>query len=90
MLDADVIIRGEKDVFDIQRWVASRADDRFEVAAITVAELWHGVERASGAQKIKRRQYLETILGVCRLFPIRNRQPTNMHGYGLSLKRPAR
>jgi tRNA(fMet)-specific endonuclease VapC len=64
ILDADVIIRGEKGVFDLGRWVTSRGDDQFEVAAITVAELWHGVERASAAQKIRRRQYLETILEV--------------------------
>ena len=62
ILDADVIIRGEKGVFDLQRWVASRPSDEFEVAAITVAELWHGVERAAGAHRAKRQQYLQTIL----------------------------
>jgi hypothetical protein len=41
ILDADVIIRGEKGTFDLKNWVASRPNDRFEVAAITVAELWH-------------------------------------------------
>jgi predicted nucleic acid-binding protein len=64
ILDADVIIRGEKGIFDLRSWVASRAEDQFEVAAITVAELWHGVERASGARKIKRQQYLEAVLEV--------------------------
>ena len=49
ILDADVIIRGEKGAFDLQRWVAARPDEQFEVAAITVAELWHGVERATGS-----------------------------------------
>ena len=48
ILDADVIIRGEKGTFDLKGWVAARPDDEFEVAAITVAELWHGVERAKG------------------------------------------
>ena len=51
ILDADVIIRGEKGIFDLQGWVAARPDEVFEVAAITVAELWHGVERAKGAQR---------------------------------------
>ena len=46
ILDADVIIRGEKGTFDLQDWLAQRPDDEFEIAAITVAELWHGVERA--------------------------------------------
>lgn len=58
MLDADVIIRGEKGNFDLHRWAASHPDEEFEVAAITVAELWHGVERAGGAHRAKRQQYL--------------------------------
>jgi tRNA(fMet)-specific endonuclease VapC len=62
ILDADVIIRGEKGTFDLQRWVVSRPDEQFEVAAVTVAELWHGVERATGTHKGKRQQYLQTIL----------------------------
>lgn len=52
-----------------QRWVASRPDDRFEVAAVTVAKLWHGVERASGAHKTKRRQYLESVLAILPVLP---------------------
>ena len=64
ILDADVIIRGEKGMFDLQRWFASRPDEEFEVAAITVAELWHGVERAAGAHRARRQQYLQTMLAV--------------------------
>jgi tRNA(fMet)-specific endonuclease VapC len=64
ILDADVIIRGEKGTFDLQRWFASRPTDEFEVAAITVAELWHGVERATGAHRARRQQYLQTVLAA--------------------------
>ena len=64
ILDADVIIRGEKGMFDLQRWFASRTDEEFEVAAITVAELWHGVERAAGAHRARRQQYLQTVLAA--------------------------
>jgi tRNA(fMet)-specific endonuclease VapC len=64
ILDADVIIRGEKGMFDLQRWLASRPNEEFEVAAITVAELWHGVERAAGAHRAKRQQYLQTVLAA--------------------------
>ena len=69
ILDADVIIRGEKGTFDLQRWVASRPSDKFEVAAITVAELWHGVERAVGAHRAKRQQYLQTVLASLPVLP---------------------
>ena len=69
ILDADVIIRGEKGVFDLGRWVASLASDRFEIAAITIAELWHGVERAVEPQKSKRRKYLETVVTALPIVP---------------------
>jgi predicted nucleic acid-binding protein len=64
ILDADVIISGEKNIFDLPGWLASRAQDRFEVAAITVAELWHGVERASAAHRARRQKYLEALVAV--------------------------
>jgi tRNA(fMet)-specific endonuclease VapC len=61
MLDADLVIRGERGAFDLKRWFASRPDEQFEIAAITVAELWHGVERASIPHKTIRHRYLEAI-----------------------------
>jgi tRNA(fMet)-specific endonuclease VapC len=69
ILDADVIIRGERGAFDFERWVASRPNDQFEVAAITVAELWHGVERAAGAHRARRQQYLQTVLASLPILP---------------------
>jgi len=68
-LDADVIIAGEKGLFDLERWVASRPDDRFEIAAITVAELWHGVERATGSVRTVREQYIRNILSGLLVVP---------------------
>lgn len=69
ILDADVIIRGAKGTFDLQQWAAARPDEQFEVAAITVAELWHGVERATGAHRLKRQQYLQTVLAALPVIP---------------------
>ena len=69
ILDANIVIGGEKGLFDLQGWLATRADDQFGVAAVTVAELWHGVERASGARKTRRRQYLQTILAALPIIP---------------------
>jgi tRNA(fMet)-specific endonuclease VapC len=69
VLDADVIIRGERGTFNLQRWVAARPDEQFEVAAVTVAELWHGVERATGAHRAKRQEYLQTILAFLPVIP---------------------
>lgn len=69
ILDADVIIRGEKGTFDLKKWVTSRANDQFEVAAITVAVLWHGVERASGRHKAAREHYLQAVLAPLPIIP---------------------
>ena len=52
--DADVIIQGERGSFDLAAWVESQATETFEIAAITVAELWHGVERAGAKQRAAR------------------------------------
>lgn len=69
MLDADVIIRGERGTFDLKNWVGSRPNDEFEIAAITVAELWHGVERATGPHKATRQTYLQTVLELLPVIP---------------------
>jgi tRNA(fMet)-specific endonuclease VapC len=69
MLDADVVIRGERGTFNLKNWVASRPNEQFEIAAITVAELWHGVERATGTHRIKRERYLSTVLQSLPIVP---------------------
>ena len=69
ILDADVIIRGEKAVFDVTAWAASRPNDRFAIAAITMAELLHGVERGTEPHKSKRRKYLEAIVAALPIIP---------------------
>ena len=69
ILDADVIIRGEKGAFDLRGWLITQGTERFEVAAITVAELWHGVERASGSHRILRLQYLQSFLSPLPIIP---------------------
>jgi len=69
ILDADVIIGGEKGSFDLPDWLSSYPDEYFEIAAITVAELWHGVERAIGRYKADRQRYLNLILETFPVIP---------------------
>jgi len=68
ILDADVIIKGEKGNFDLIGWLDAQNGQDLEIAAITVAELWHGVERATAPHRAKRERYLHAI--VERLEPI--------------------
>ena len=69
ILDADVIIRGEKGTFDLESWLGAHADDHFEIAAITVAELWHGVERATPMHRSVRESYLRVLLNALPIAP---------------------
>ena len=39
------------------------------MAAVTVAELWHGVERATVAHRSKREAYLRAIVGLMPVLP---------------------
>lgn len=69
ILDTEVIIRGEKGAFDLVAWLNSLASEQFEIAAITVAELWHGVERGDGVHRGARENYLKAILAVLPVIP---------------------
>jgi predicted nucleic acid-binding protein len=62
ILDTDVIIKGEKGNFDLIRWLAAQTGQELEIAAITIAELWHGIERATASHRAKRERYLRTIV----------------------------
>lgn len=69
ILDADVLIADERGRFDLQGWLTKRLDEQFELAAITVAELFHGLERASSQHRQRRRAYIETALAAFRVIP---------------------
>ena len=69
MLDADVLIADERGVFDLGRWLATQPDDQIELAAITVAELFHGLERAKEAYRARRQAYVEAVLAFCSVIP---------------------
>lgn len=73
ILDSDVIIAGERGTLDLESWLASQPGTEFEVAAITVAELWHGVERATTAHRAKRQEYIEKSLAALHVIPYTER-----------------
>lgn len=69
MLDADILIAGERGDFNLSAWMNSIEDDEAELAAITVAELRHGLERATAAHRHRRQTYLDAILDACAVIP---------------------
>src|SRR5258708_1133450 len=64
MLDADVLIRGEKGSFELKAWLAGQPDEQLGGGGMTVGEWWHGVERATFQHKSKRLHYLQSMLAV--------------------------
>ena len=69
IVDADVIIRGGRGTFDLKGWLSARAGERVEIAAITVAELWHGVERADAAHRSRRERYVRSAMERMAIIP---------------------
>src|SRR5438093_5219584 len=69
VIDADVIIRGERGTFPLKEWVASNRNEELQLAAITVAELWHGVERATAQHKARREEYLRAVIESVDILP---------------------
>jgi tRNA(fMet)-specific endonuclease VapC len=69
IIDADVIIRGERGTFDLQGWLSAHSGEQVEIAAITVAELWHGVERADAAHRSRRERYVRSGVETMSIVP---------------------
>jgi tRNA(fMet)-specific endonuclease VapC len=69
LIDADVIIRGERGLFDLPSWLELQAGEGPQIAAITVAELWHGVQRATAAHRARREAYLKMIFETLPIVP---------------------
>lgn len=64
LIDADILIEAERGGFDLDAWLTLHGDEEFRLAAITVAELWHGVERATGTHRARRRRFLENVFAL--------------------------
>jgi tRNA(fMet)-specific endonuclease VapC len=62
IIDANVIIKGERGAFDLRTWLTFQSDTELQIASITVAELWHGVERASLPYRLRRERYVRSVI----------------------------
>lgn len=69
LIDADVIIQSERKALDFDAWLRARAGEEIRLAAITVAELWRSVERATGVHRARRQKYLQAVLPVFEIVP---------------------
>lgn len=63
ILDTSVLIAAEKQQLDLHALFAAHGPETFYIAAITAAELLHGVERAKpAARKQARARFVESVL----------------------------
>jgi len=69
LIDTDVIIQAERGLFAFDVWLDSLSEQEFKLAAIIVAELWHGAERATGAHRTKRQLFLERTFATFECIP---------------------
>ena len=58
LIDSDVLIQAERGVFGLDLWLESVSDQEVAIAAITVAELWHGVDGILRPHRQKRESFV--------------------------------
>jgi tRNA(fMet)-specific endonuclease VapC len=69
LIDTDMLVNLERGVVTPEVENAIGDEDR-AISVITVSELLHGVHRASGAQRTRRRAFVEHLLGGMRAIEI--------------------
>jgi len=69
LIDADVIIQAERKALDLDAWLRAHPDEEVRLAAITAAELWHSVERATGMHRVRRQKFLQQALQAFEIVP---------------------
>jgi tRNA(fMet)-specific endonuclease VapC len=72
ILDASIIIAGEKGAFQLDSWLAEQ-NSEIQLAAITAAELWHGVIRATPQFRARRERFVREILTLLPILPYTER-----------------
>ena len=73
LIAADVLVQAERGKLDLDAWLRAHPDEEVRIAAITVAELWRSVERASGLPRARREKFLERALEVFEVVPYSER-----------------
>jgi tRNA(fMet)-specific endonuclease VapC len=70
LIDSSILIAAERGVLDLDAAVVANGEEGVAIAAITAAELLHGVERATTqAQRQRRTAFVETLLAALPTLP---------------------
>ncbi len=71
ILDSSVLVADEREQFNLSSWLRSRPPEPVAVSAITVSELWFGIEvETDAARARRRRRWLEKIFRRLEIVPL--------------------
>ena len=71
ILDSSLLIADEREHFNLSAWLRSRPPEPVAVSAITVSELWFGIEAETEAARARRRQcWLEKTFRRLEVVPL--------------------
>lgn len=71
ILDSSLLVAEERQKFSVSTWLRSRPPEPVAVSAITVVELWFGVEVETNATRSRRRRrWLEKLLRRIEVVPL--------------------
>ena len=71
ILDSSVLIADEREQFNLSAWLRSRPPEPVAASAITVSELWFGVEAETNATRARRRRrWLEKTFRRLEVVPL--------------------
>lgn len=74
ILDTSLLIADERERFDLSIWLHSRPPEPVAVSAITVSELWFGVEVATDAARARpRRRWIGRLFRRLEVVPVDSR-----------------
>ncbi|MBI3183681.1 MAG: type II toxin-antitoxin system VapC family toxin [Myxococcales bacterium] len=70
LIDSSVLIAAERGAINLEAVLARHADEQVALAAITAAELLHGVHRArTASQRARREAFVERLLAEIPVLP---------------------
>jgi tRNA(fMet)-specific endonuclease VapC len=71
ILDSSVIIADERERFDLAGWLRARRPEAVAISAITLSELWFGIEVEENAAKARRRRrWINKSFGRIEVVPL--------------------
>ena len=71
ILDSSVLVADEREQFNLSSWLRSRPPEPVAASAITVSELWFGIEvETDAARARRRRRWLEKTFRRLEIVPL--------------------